>query len=97
MPVYIYRLTNVFGKWCRPNYNSVVATFCHNIARDLPVTINDPAAPLRLVYIDDVLDHFLSAAAAPRGRLCRDRTHSETTVGELAETLRGFRATREHL
>lgn len=97
VPVYIYRLTNVFGKWCRPNYNSVVATFCHNIARDLPVTINDPAAPLRLVYIDDVLDHFLSLLGRPPGGFVEIARTYETTVGELAETLRGFRATRDSL
>ncbi|MDM4767526.1 NAD-dependent epimerase/dehydratase family protein [Pelomonas sp. SE-A7] len=99
VPVYIFRLTNVFGKWCRPNYNSVVATFCHNIARDLPVTINDPCAPLRLVYIDDVIDHFLTLpgnAAAPSGFLDVSPSY-ETTVGELAETLRGFRDTRSSL
>lgn len=58
-PVYIYRLPNVFGKWCRPNYNSAVATFCHNIAQGLPVQINDPAAQIELVYIDDVIAAFL--------------------------------------
>ena len=57
--VHVFRLTNVFGKWARPNYNSAVATFCHNIARGLPITINDPAAPLQLVYVDDVLDGFV--------------------------------------
>src|SRR5690554_511763 len=57
-PVFIYRLPNVFGKWARPNYNSAVATFCHNIARDLPVQINDPAAVIRLVYVDDVVASF---------------------------------------
>ena len=54
-PVLIYRLPNVFGKWARPNYNSAVATFCHNIAHGLEITVNDPAAPLRLVYVDDVV------------------------------------------
>ena len=58
-PVTIYRLPGVFGKWCKPNYNSVVATFCHNIAHDLPIQINDAAATLQLVYIDDVVDHFM--------------------------------------
>ena len=62
-PVYIYRLTNVFGKWSRPNYNSAVATFCHNIARDLPITIDNPDHVLRLVYIDDVIAEFLRALA----------------------------------
>ena len=62
VPVLIYRLPNVFGKWCRPSYNSVVATFCHNIANGLPITINDPEARLNLIYIDDVLDEFLNKA-----------------------------------
>ena len=58
---YLYRLPNVFGKWSRPNYNSVVATFCHNIARGLPITVNDPAAQVPLVYIDDVAAAFVRA------------------------------------
>ena len=60
-PVYVYRLPNVFGKWCRPNYTSAVATFCYNIARDLPVKVNDPEVVMNLVYIDDVLDSFVNA------------------------------------
>lgn len=99
VPVYIFRLTNVFGKWCRPNYNSVVATFCHNIARDLPVTINDPAAPLRLVYIDDVADHLLAllGPTPPDAGFVEITPTYETTVGQLADTLNGFRATRDGL
>lgn len=58
-PVGIYRLPGVFGKWCRPNYNSVVATFCHNIANELPIRISDPAAEINLVYVDDVVDSFI--------------------------------------
>ena len=58
-PVFIFRLPNVFGKWCRPNYNSVVATFCYNISHDLPIQINDPQYQLSLVYIDDVVQHFI--------------------------------------
>jgi UDP-2-acetamido-2,6-beta-L-arabino-hexul-4-ose reductase len=98
-PVYIFRLTNVFGKWCRPNYNSVVATFCHNIARDLPVTINDPTAPLRLAYIDDVIDHMLAllGPTPPQPGFVDITPAYDTTVGELAETLRGFRRTRDGL
>lgn len=99
-PVYVYRLPNVFGKWSRPNYNTVVATFCHNIARDLPVEINDPSAPLSLVYIDDVVDEFLRAlqggATAVDGACVVLPTHG-TTVGELAECLRGFKGSRETL
>ena len=70
-PVAIYRLPNVFGKWCRPNYNSAVATFCHNIARGLPIRIDDPAAEVRLVYIDDVVAALLAflVGAARRRRL----------------------------
>ena len=58
-PAVIYRLPNVFGKWCKPNYNSAVATFCHNVANDLPIQINDPSTQLRLVYVDDVIEAFL--------------------------------------
>ncbi|KQV47043.1 capsular biosynthesis protein [Pelomonas sp. Root1217] len=99
VPVYIFRLTNVFGKWCRPNYNSVVATFCHNIARDQPVTINDPTAPLRLVYIDDVIDQMLALLepAPPEPGFVDIKPAYDTTVGELADTLRGFRQTRDDL
>ena len=73
---YLYRLPNVFGKWSRPNYNSVVATFCHNIARGLPITVNDPAAQVPLVYIDDVAAAFVralegAAVAGRGGALCR--------------------------
>ncbi|MFN3860920.1 MAG: UDP-2-acetamido-2,6-beta-L-arabino-hexul-4-ose reductase [Roseateles sp.] len=99
VPVYIFRLTNVFGKWCRPNYNSVVATFCHNIARDLPVKINDPDAPLRLVYIDDVLTKMLAllGPTPPEPGFVDVEPAYDTTVGELAATLQRFRATRDSL
>jgi len=95
-PVHVFRLTNVFGKWSRPNYNSAVATFCHNIARGLPVAVHDPAAPLRLVYIDDVVEAFvrlLDDPAAPGGVSEPGPVHT-TTVGELTDTLRGFAASR---
>ena len=59
--VLIYRFPNLFGKWCRPNYNSAVATFCHNIANDLPITVNDPAVELELLYIDDLVAEMLDA------------------------------------
>ncbi len=62
-PVFIYRLANVFGKWCRPNYNSAVATWCHNIARDLPIQVRDPAAEVTLVYVDDVVRSFIGCVA----------------------------------
>ena len=66
-PVLVYRFPNLFGKWCRPNYNSAVATFCHNIANGLPITVNDRATELELLYIDDLVEEMLDAleAAAP--------------------------------
>jgi len=96
----VYRLSNLFGKWCRPNYNAVTATFCHNIAHDLPVHVSDPANALELTYIDDVCDAFvaeLEKPAQPGFRYApRLRVH-HTTLGALVETLRGFRAQRSVL
>jgi UDP-2-acetamido-2,6-beta-L-arabino-hexul-4-ose reductase len=99
--VHLFRLPNVFGKWCRPNYNSAVATFCHNVARDLPVTVNEAAA-LRLVYIDDVVAAFLRALdgvplAPDATGFVRVEPEYATTVGEVAELVRGFRASRQTL
>jgi UDP-2-acetamido-2,6-beta-L-arabino-hexul-4-ose reductase len=98
-PVHIFRLTNVFGKWSRPNYNSAVATFCHNITRGLPITVHDRAAPLRLVYIDDVVEAFVSLLADPAspGGIGEPGPIHETTVGELVDTLRSFAASRQTL
>lgn len=99
-PAYIYRLPNVFGKWCRPNYNSAVATFCHNIARDLPISINNPDAPLRLVYVDDVCAAFVRLISSPpttAGGLMNVTPIYETTVGEVADTLRAFKDSRKTL
>lgn len=93
-PIFVYRLPNVFGKWARPNYNSAVATFCHNVARDLPITVAE-GAPLTLVYVDDVMDAFIDAIdgrAAPG--LVQVSPSYETTVGEVARTVQGFRADR---
>ncbi len=91
-PAIIYRLPGVFGKWCKPNYNSVVATFCHNIARDLPIQINDPAARLQLVYVDDVVSSFIAALDAPATGLTRGEVTPlyTTTLGELAQQIRAF-------
>jgi len=91
-PCIILRLPGVFGKWCKPDYNSVVATFCHNIARDLPIQINDSATVLRLVYIDDVVDALLSALDYPVPGLSTATVTPEYTVtlGELAEQIRAF-------
>lgn len=98
-PVYIYRLPNVFGKWARPNYNSAVATFCHNIARDLPVQINYPAALIRLVYVDDVVASFMALLEGNShdGPFAEVATEYEITVGELAAQLNRFKATRDNL
>jgi len=98
-PVYIYRLANVFGKWCKPNYNSAVATFCHNIARGLPVQVNDPAAPVSLVYVDDVVDSFMQAMQGElaAGGECQVRPQYSVTVGELVAQIEGFRGSRDSL
>lgn len=95
----ILRLSNVFGKWCRPNYNSAVATFCHNIARGLPITVNDPAAPLRLVYIDDVVAAMvrLLPPADVRSGLVEVGPVYQTTVGEVASALQQFAESRTTL
>jgi UDP-2-acetamido-2,6-beta-L-arabino-hexul-4-ose reductase len=95
-PIHIFRLPNVFGKWSRPDYNSAIATFCHNIARDLPIDIHDPSSPLRLVYIDDVVDAFAALIATPGapGGFPSVAPIYETTVGAVAETIRGFRTDR---
>lgn len=97
-PVAIYRLPNVFGKWARPNYNSAVATFCYNVARDLPITLNDPSAPLTLVYVDDVIASFLDwlKAPAPVDGLVEVSVVYRTTVGEVAEQIRSFRDLRDN-
>ncbi len=98
-PVYLYRLPNVFGKWSRPNYNSAVATFCHNVVYDLPIKINDPASIIRLVYIDDVVKDFLRMLEdLPRG-VTRPTVSPEytMTVGELANQIQLFKAGRESL
>jgi len=97
--VYIYRLPNVFGKWARPNYNSAVATFCHNIARDLPVQINDPDAAINLVYIDDVVASFLALMDGAKQSLPFAEVEPlyQITVGELESQLQRFKATRDNL
>ena len=96
-PVYLYRLPNVFGKWSRPNYNSAVATFCHNIANDLPIQINDPSALVRLVYVDDVVGNFLRILEARPAGVVRPEVSPVYTiaVGELADQIMSFKASRE--
>ncbi len=98
--VVIYRLPNVFGKWCRPNYNSVVATFCHNIARDLPITISNPEQVVTLIYIDDIVAAWrgeLDAAPASGARFAAVPITFQLTLQALAEQLRAFRAMRTSL
>lgn len=96
-PVHILRLPNVFGKWARPNYNSAVATFCHNIARGLPVEIHDAEAPLHLVYIDDVVERILEIAdgGVPSGMVSLGPIY-QTNVGAVARTISGFYADRDN-
>ena len=98
-PVYVFRMEGVFGKWCRPNYNSVVATFCHNIAHGLPIQVRDPGYELPLVYIDDVVACILDAmergeAVQDEEGICRIHPVHRTTLGTLAETIQNFARAR---
>jgi UDP-2-acetamido-2,6-beta-L-arabino-hexul-4-ose reductase len=102
VPVRVCRLANVFGKWARPNYNSAVATFCHNVARGVPITINNPASPVQLLYVDDVCQRFLQlldgAQPAPNARGFEQvGPVYNSTVGELANTINSFAASRQTL
>lgn len=98
-PSVIFRLPGVFGKWCKPNYNSVVATFCHNIARELPIQINDPMTTLRLVYVDDVVTALLRVLEAPTSVHFQAKVEPEYTVTlcELANQIRAFGECRSTL
>ena len=104
--VYVYRFPNLFGKWCRPNYNSAVATFCNNIANDLPITVSDPAVELELLYIDDLMDEMLCAleghphrctfdgiqtVLTPDGGYCAAPVSHRVTLGEIVRLLEAFR------
>jgi UDP-2-acetamido-2,6-beta-L-arabino-hexul-4-ose reductase len=98
--VYVYRFPNVFGKWCRPNYNSAVATFCYNIAHDLPIQVNDPNVMMTLVYIDDVVDELISALAGNptrEGKYCKVPVEYKITLGEIVELIDSFRESRRNL
>ncbi|XGC82268.1 NAD-dependent epimerase/dehydratase family protein [Bdellovibrio bacteriovorus] len=101
--LFIYRLPNVFGKWSKPNYNSAVATFCNNIANELPITINDPQAMVSLVYIDDVVTSFISildsyaAGETDKEIFKKVSPVYQVTVGELAEKIRKFKDSRTNL
>ena len=102
VPVHVFRLPHVFGKWCKPNYNSVVATFCHNIARGLPIQVNDPAAPVTLVYVDDVIERFVQLmdgadVAVDADGFATMGPQYTTTVGELACQFQVFKDSRATL
>ena len=104
--VLVYRFPNLFGKWCRPNYNSAVATFCNNIANDLPITVNDPTVTLELLYIDDLVDEMIAALSGREhrcefdgidtvltdgGRYCAAPVSHKVTLGEIVDLLYSFR------
>ncbi|SNY64187.1 NAD-dependent epimerase/dehydratase family protein [Enterobacter sp. CC120223-11] len=94
---YIYRFPNVFGKWCRPNYNSFVATFCNNIASGLNVVINDTNAPVTLVYIDDVCSELIDLIDGKESGYRTISIQYQTTVGEVANILHSFKDSRDNL
>lgn len=100
-PVAIYRLKNVFGKWCRPNYNSVTATFCYNIAHDLPIAISDPARQIDLIYVDDIVERFvaeLREPAGPKDGFAPDTIPStRITLSDLAGRIQAFHDMRNSL
>lgn len=96
--VLVYRLPNVFGKWCRPNYNSAIATFCNNIANGLPIKVNDPSVGMSLVYIDDVVNEFINALEGKenkRDSFCYVETVHASTLGNVVDLIYSFRESRE--
>ena len=96
----VYRFPNVFGKWCRPNYNSAVATFCHNIAHDLPIQVNDPDVVMNLVYVDDVVDELIAALNGRehrKGDYCEVPVVHTITLGSIAVLIKSFRRMSENL
>lgn len=110
--VLVYRFPNLFGKWCRPNYNSAVATFCNNIANDLPITVNDRSTELELLYIDDLVDEMIAAMRGeehhcefegvdtiltPEGRYCAVPVTHKITLGEIVDLLGEFHAQPQSL
>lgn len=98
--VLVYRFPNVFGKWCRPNYNSVIATFCNNIANDLPIQINDASVKLNLVYIDDVVDELIAALCGDEhyeDKFCSVKPIYTITLGEIVDLLSSFKNMQQNL
>ena len=97
---FVYRLPNVFGKWCRPNYNSVIATFCYDITRSLPIVVNDPSVELNLVYIDDVIQSFIKALkgkAPATEKYCTVEPVYKVKLGKISEMLYAFKDSRSTL
>lgn len=95
--VLIYRLPNVFGKWCKPDYNSAVATFCNNVARNLPIQVNDPEAVINLVYIDDVVNEFINDLNGKENKslpFCRVETEYYKKLGVIADLINSFKGSR---
>lgn len=97
--VHVYRLPGVFGKWCKPNYNSVVATFCHNVSRNLPIRVSDPAFELKLVYIDDVVEEFVKVIQNNENdtKVSLVQPEYKIELGDLADQVRAFKKSRESL
>lgn len=98
--VLVYRFPNVFGKWCKPNYNSAVATFCNNIANDLPIQINDPSVVMNLVYIDNVVEELIKALSGNENRngdFCEVPVNHTITLGEIVELIKSFKESRKTL
>lgn len=96
----VYRFPNVFGKWCRPNYNSAVATFCNNIAHDMDIQVNDPSVTMNLIYIDDLVDELIAALTGEEhreGDYCVVPTVHTITLGEIVDLIRSFKAQPETL
>lgn len=98
--ILIYRFPNVFGKWCKPNYNSVVATFCYNISHNLPIVVNNTNSVLSLVYVDDVVEELINALNGRENSIkyfCEVPTVHTTTLGEIANLIKSFKKSREEL
>lgn len=96
--VLVYRFPNVFGKWCRPNYNSAVATFCHNIANDLPIKVNDSSVVMKLVYIDDVVNELINAVEGKANKVdefCMVPVEHTVRLGEIADLIYSFKSSRD--
>jgi UDP-2-acetamido-2,6-beta-L-arabino-hexul-4-ose reductase len=99
-PVYVFRLYNAFGKWCRPNYNSVIATFCYNTAHNIPLQVNEAAPAINFVYIDDICDSFISIIEKrpmPTDAIIYAEPHYSVTLREIVDALAGFKKSRENL